>query len=317
MLYERKLIKEVINENDVDLILTEYRASVYAEIANYLAENNCNDGMNLVNKSKEEIINFVTTTKNALSEMEDICNEITKLIKNLYIEKQDIPSTIIVENRNIFISNDEDKYAFIYSIGFNEYKKLYIYGIIKAKINKGEFCKIESKIGFSNDSNLERYADFKNYYSSMLNEFNNCKSIKELDFLKKNVNDELLKLFCTDNLKKYLLENNERIYKLTGIEGIKIIQELYQIYDINRIKIKLISNGYSIEENKLIELIRLKNICIKLIKEIEKLDDIEDKDIREICIKNLQKKNKQIEFLMKELNMSSAELEIAIDKVNS
>jgi len=317
MLYERMLTKEVINKYDIDLACTEYKASIYEEIASYLVDNNCSDGVNLVNKSKDEIDNFVTKLKTDLDEIENICIEIATLIKNLYVDKQDIPLTMIINNKNIFISYKERAYGFIYSIEFDEYKKLYKYGIIKANVNKGKLSNIESKIGFSDDSNLERYADFKNYFNSLLNEFDNCKSIEELDFLKMNVNNELSRLFYTEDLRIYLFDNNEEINKLTGIKGIDIVQELYQIYDINKVKIKLILNGYSIKDNKLIELVRYRRSYKELLDEIEKLDDSKDKDIKDIYIESVKGKSQKIQYLMKELNMGSAELEIAIDKVNS
>lgn len=317
MLFERKLIKEVNNKYDMDLAFIEYKASVYDEIASYLSENNCSEGMRLVNKAKEEIDNFIITLKNDLVEIENICSEITKLIKDLYTKKHDIPQTMIINNKNIFISREGEIYAFVYLIGFDEYKKQYRYGIIKANINKGKLYNEDKKIGFSNDSNLERYTDFKSYFKSILNDFDNCESIEALDFLKKSVHSELARLFYTDDLRTYLVENNETIYKLTGIKGVEILRELYKIYDINKVKIKLTSNGYSIEDDRLIELVRSRQSCIKLLAEIQKLDDGEEKKIKDILIKSVKEKSQDVELLMKELNISSVELEIAVDKVNS
>jgi len=44
---------------------------------------------------------------------------------------------------------------------------------------------------------------------------------------------------------------------------------------------------------------------------------IDIKDIKDIYIESVKEKSRKIQYLMKELNMDSAELEIAIDKVNS
>lgn len=317
MLFERKLIKEVNNKYEMDLAFIEYKASVYDEVASYLSENNCSEGMRLVNKAKEEIDNFIITLKNDLVEIENICSEITKLIKDLYTKKHDIPQTMIINNKNIFISREGEIYGFIYLIGFDEYKKQYRYGIIKANINKGKLYNEDMKIGFSNDSNLERYTDFKSYFKSILNDFDNCKSIEDLDFLNKNITNELSRLFYTDNLEIYLIKNSDKMHKLTGIKGSEIVQKLYEIYDINKVKIKLISNGYLIEDDRLINLVRARRSCIKLLSEIEKLDDIEDKEIKEIYVEGVKEESQQVELLMRELNINSEELEIAVDKVNS
>lgn len=317
MLYGRKIMREVINKNDMELPFTEYKASIYDEIASYLSDNNCSEGVILVNRAKEKIDNYVITIKNDLDEIETICIKLSELIEKLYIEKKDIPETITINDKNIFISQEEGRYSFIYSIGFDEYKMQYRYGIINGNINKGKFYDVKSKIGFSSDSNLERYIDFKGYFESILNDFNNCSNIGALDYLYKNVISELEKLFYTDNLKIYLIKNSDEIYKLTGIDGRQIFQELYESYDTNKIKIKLISNGYSIEDNRLVELIRTRRSHMKLLNEIEKLDDINDKDIKNIYIESMEEENEKVEVLMKELNINLEELEIAIDKVNS
>lgn len=316
MLYDRKIMREVISKSDMELPFIEYKASVYEEVANYLSENNCSEGVRLLNKAKEKIDNYIITIKNDLNEMKNICIELSEVIKKLYVEKKDIPTTIVINNKNIFISKEEERYSFIYSIGFDEFKMQYRYGIIKGNINKGKFYDVKSKIGFSNDSNLERYADFRSYFGSILADFNNCKSIEELDFLKKSIKDELSKLFYTDNLRMYLVKNNEEIYKLTEIQGIEIAQQLYKIYDINKVKIKLISNGYKIDDNRLIDLIRYRQSYIKLLEEVKKLDDINDNEIKDIYAESIKEEKNKVELLMKELDISLGELEIAIDKVN-
>lgn len=317
MLYDRKIMREVINKNDMELPCIEYKASIYDEVASYLSDNNCSKGAMLVNKVKEKIDNYVITIKNDLDEIENICIKLSDLIEKLYIENKDIPATISINDKNIFISQEEGKYSFIYSIGLDEYKMQYRYGIIKGNINKGRFYDVKSKIGFSSDSNLERYIDFKCYFEGILNDFNSCSSIEALDYVNQNVISELAKLFYTDNLKRYLIKNSDEIYKLTGIDGIQIIQKLYEAHDSNKIKIKLISNEYSIEDNRLIELIRSRQSCIELLKEIKKLDDINDKDMKDAYIESVKMKNEKVEFLMNELDISLEELEIVIDKVNS
>lgn len=316
MLYDRKIIGEVINNRDMELPLIEYKASIYDEIVKYLSENNCSEGVMLVNNVEEKIDNYVISIKDDLDEIQYICIELSEIIKKKYIEKK-ILKHIAINNRNIFISEEEGRYSFIYSIGFDEYKMQYRYGIIKGNINKGKFYDVKSKIGFSNDINLERYADFKSYFKSTLGDFDNCESIEALESLNDNVTKELSELFYTDNLSGYLIRNSDEIFRLTGIDGIQIIKELYKAYDIKKVKIKLITNGYSIEDNRLIELIITKRSYIKLLNENNELDDPEDIEIKDIYAESIDKESKKVEFLMNELNISLGELEIAIDKVNS
>lgn len=317
MLYDRKIMREVINKNDMELPCIEYKASIYDEVASYLSDNNCSKGTMLVNKVKEKIDNYVITIKTDLDEIENICIKLSDLIEKLYIENKDIPATISINDKNIFISQEEGKYSFIYSIGLDEYKMQYRYGIIKGNINKGKFYDVKSKIGFSSDSNLERYIDFKCYFEGILNDFNSCSSIEALDYVNQNVISELAKLFYTDNLKIYLIKNSDEIYKLTGIDGRQIFEELHEAYDTNKIKIMLISNGYLIEDARLVELIRTKCSQTKLLNEIKKLDDINDILVKNIYIESMGAENEKVEVLMKELNISLEELEIVIDKVNS
>lgn len=317
MLYDRKIIREVINKFDMELPIIEYKASVYEEVMSYLSENNCIEGVRLLNEIKEKIDSYVITIKNDLDEIENICIELSAIIKKMYIEKKEISAAIMINNRNIFINKEEGRYSFIYSIGFDEYKMQYRYGIIKGNTNKGKFYNVKSKIGFSDDSNLERYADFKSYFESILGDFDNCKSIKALDFLNNNVTKELSDLFYADDLAASLIKNSDEIFKSTGIEGVQIIQELYKAYDINKVKIKLILNGYPNEDNRLIELIRTRCSYMKLLNEMEQLDDIKDNDIKDIYFRSIEEKNEKVKFLMKGLNMNLGELEIAIDKVNS
>ncbi|MFW2491597.1 hypothetical protein ACN077_24025 [Clostridium chromiireducens] len=50
--------------------------------------------------------------------------------------KQVININIIINNQQMYISNLGSNYSFIYPIDFDDYKKLYKYGIIKADINE-------------------------------------------------------------------------------------------------------------------------------------------------------------------------------------
>ncbi len=317
MLYNRKLVREVINILDIDLTFTEYKVSVYDEITSYLSDNNCTDGVNLVNMAKQQMDNYVKNLKNDLLEIENIYAEMSSIIKNLFTEKKDIPSILTINNKDIFISKTEKQYGFIYAIGFDEYKKIYKYGIIEGEIKKGKFYKLRNKIGFSEDSELTRYADFKTYFDDSINEFNNAKSIEKLDYLRKSMDNELMRFFDTEDLRKYLVCKNELINKLTGIKGINILSMLYQSYDINRVRIKLSLNGYSVDNSQLIELIRSEVSCRRVLDEIDKLDDLEDADMKKSYTELANETSKEVEFLKRELNMSSAELEIAISKVNS
>lgn len=317
MLYERKLIKEVINKYDFEISSIEVKASTYAEAANYLLENDCIEGANLLNKAKQEMDEFTVTLKRDLIEIEDVCSEIDKMIHKLNGAKEDITSSIIIKNQQIYISNLGNDYSFIYQIGFDDYKKLYKYGIIKADIYEGKFNKKESKIGFSSEKDIEKYANFKAYLDGLINTFNNCKSIEELDLLKKNINNELAPLFYTDDLRIYLINNSELVGELTGISGIDLAQKLHKSYEINRVRIKLSLNRYSPEDNKIIELVRARLACISLSEKIDKLDEIEDKDFVDMYAKIIIDKNSEMEALMKDLNMSLAELELAISKVNT
>lgn len=317
MLYDRKLIKEVINKYDFELLEIEVKAEAYGEAANYLSENDCIEGMKLIYKAKQAMDEFAVALKQDLAEIDGVCSEISRLINKLHNEKEDIPIVITTNNHYIFVSNIGDIYSFIYSIGFDKYKKLYKYGIIKAEINKGKFNKKESKIGFSNKKNLEKYVDFKFYFYSLINNFNNCKSLDELDLLKENINNELGTLFYTDDLSIYLINNSKSIRNLTGISGIDIAQKLYENYDINRVRIKLNLKEYSSKDDKIIDLVRARLSCISLLNEIEKLDEVEDKDAIDMYTKIINNKNNEVEALMKELNINFTELELAINKVNT
>ena len=317
MLYNRKLIREVVNRLDMDLAFTEYKVSVYGEISNYLADNNCADGVNLVNKAKQEMDNYVKNLKNDLVEIENICAEISIIIKKMYTEKKDIPSMITIYNKDIFISRTEKQYGFIYAIGFDEHKKIYKYGIIEGDINKGKFYKSKNIIGFSEDSELTRYANFKTYFIDLISDFNNTKSIEELEYLKTSIDNELLGLFYTEDLRTYLACKSELIKKLTGISGLDILRKLYQSYDINRVRIKLSLSGYSVDNSQLVKLVRAELSSRRALDEINKLVDIEDEEIKESYTELANEKSKEVEFLKRELNMSSSELEIAISKVNS
>jgi hypothetical protein len=313
MIFERKLVKVVRSIMDIDLAFTEYKVSVYDEISTFLSDNNCMDGVNLVNKRKKQMASYVHNIKNDLAEIDNICKEISVLVKDLYKQKKSIPAIMNINNKKIYISIMEKNYSLIYSIEPDEYTKLFKYGIIEAEISKGRFYKTESKIGLSAEDNLVDCVNFKIYFNELLKEFNNVKNLEDLDFLKNKINYELSRLFSTENLREYLANKSEDINKLAGISGFDILRELHESYDIKRVKIILFSKGYSIENDKFIEAVRAESSCKKILDCLNNPDETEN----DIYAKELKKQSVKVKSLLNEINMSSGELEIAVSKVNS
>lgn len=157
MFCDMKVLKEIKNGMDLDLATIKYKASVYDEISGYLLGNNCIQGANLVDKAKQKMDVYVERIKLDLDEIEKICDVIPVIIKRLDTDKENIPSMMVINNKEIFIGYFEDRYSFIYLIGFDDFKKLYKYGIIEADINNGKLSKLNSKIGLSDDSNCKTY----------------------------------------------------------------------------------------------------------------------------------------------------------------
>jgi len=165
VIFKRKLVKVIKNSIDIDLASTEYKISVYEEISTYLSDNNCVEGMNLVNKRKNKMDDYVNNIKRDLSELGKLCRDLETLVKDSYKEKKSISSILTINDREIYVCNIEKRYYFIYSIGYEEYFKLYKYGIIEVERINGRSCRIESEIGFSHEKNLDKYNDFKIYFT--------------------------------------------------------------------------------------------------------------------------------------------------------
>ncbi|QAA33566.1 hypothetical protein [Clostridium manihotivorum] len=311
MIFEDKLVKIVENKIDLDLATTEYKVSVYDEIETYLSENNCSEGIYLVNKRKLEMSAYVEGIKNDLAELEEICNNIEVALKNLNKENDRYQSIININSKKVYISKINDNYSFIYLIGYDYYTKLYKYGIIEAEVYKDKLRKIKKKIGFAHEDNLVDYTDFKVYFNESLRKFNEAGNLGDLDFIRDKINKDLAELFNTESLEKYLVVNSEHIKKLTDISGYEIFSKLYENYDLNRVKIRLILAGYSTDNVKFIDLVRTKIHCNNVLDYLK--DQKENNDFYRITF---EKDNEKINFLLKELNMSLAELEIAVDKLN-
>lgn len=175
---------------------------------------------------------------------------------------------------------------------------------------------MQIKIGLSADHNLVDYTDFKICFNELLKEFNNAKELEDLNFLKNKINYELSRLFNTDDLREYLAYKSEDIDKLTGISGIDILKKLYESYDTKMVKIILLSKGYSIENDKFIEAVRTEISYKKILDCLNNPDVTEDDSLNDIYAKALKKQSEKIKSLLNEINMSLAELEIAVSKVN-
>lgn len=316
MFCDMKVLQEIKNQIDLDLATIEYNASVYDEISGYLLGNNCIQGANLVKKAKQKMDVYVDGIKLDLNEIEKICDVIPVIIKRLDTEKENIPSMMVINNREVFISYFEDRYSFIYLIGFDDFKKLYKYGIIEVDINKGKLSKLNSKIGLSDDSNLAKYLDFKIYFRDLVNKFNYAENIEDLNYLRDSINGQLSKIFKTKSLREYLVDKSKYINELVGISGVQIMQDLYKAYDINRIRIKLILNGYSINDSRLIELVRAELSCRTMKDILNDFSEMENESIGDIYTKALKEENEKVKFLMKELNINFSQLKIIINKVN-
>ena len=85
MLYDRKIMGEVINNCDIELPFIEYKASIYDEIVKYLSDNNCSEGAILVNNIKEKIDNYAISIKDDLDEYKDNLISSRKLVKKLRV----------------------------------------------------------------------------------------------------------------------------------------------------------------------------------------------------------------------------------------
>lgn len=299
------------------MAFTEYKIGVYEEISTYLSNNNCLEGVNLVNKRKNQMDDYVNNIQRDLTELENLCREIEILVKNSYKEKKSISSILTINDMEIYVCNIEKSYYFIYSIGYEEYLNLYKYGIIEVERVSRKSCKIESEIGFSREKDLEKYNDFKIYFNEQVSKFNNVKYLKDLDILRDKINNDLSGLFNTKDLSKYLVHKSEEVYRLTGISGVDILGTLRQSYDIKRIKIKLLLNNYSIENDKFIEAVRAELGCKKIQENLNDPDLMEDEELRPILTKASERDRDRINLLLNEINMGLEELEIAVSKVDS
>lgn len=317
MIFKRKLVKVIKNSIDVDLASTEYKISVYEEISTYLSDNNCVEGMNLVNKRKNKMDDYVNNIKRDLSELGKLCRDLETLVKDSYKEKKSISSILTINDREIYVCNIEKSYYFIYSIGYEEYLKLYKYGIIEVERINGRACRIESEIGFSHEKNLDKYNDFKIYFNEQVTKLNNVKYLNDLEILRDKINTDLSGIFYTKDLREYLAFKSEEVYRLTGISGIDILRTLRESYDIKRVKIKLLLNNYSIENDKFIEAVIAELSCKKIQENLNDPDLMEDEKLKPILTKALERDRDRINLLLNEINMGLDELEIAVSKVDS
>lgn len=315
MLYNRKLEEEVLSIKNMDLISTEFKASIYDEIANYLSDNGCTEGMNLVNNIKQQMNDYANSLSKDLHEIEDVFAEICGLFQRVKCEKQDMPKIFTINNREVFINYINEKYVFIYYIGFDDYKKLYKYGIIQSNVNGRKLFKLNSKIGFSKEPDLNKYLDFKVCFNELLHRLGEAKSVEALNSVMQNIKNELSELFYVKDIDKFLIKKSKEIKESIGISGIDIYSELKERYDINKIKIKLTLIGCSVENDKIIELIGLELSRISLLKEIDRLDD--DKGLKHIYTCEVEEENYRIDTLLRELNMSLDDLEKLLRKINS
>lgn len=147
--------------------------------------------------------------------------------------------------------------------------------------------------------------------NEILEKFNGCNDLEKLKIFNSSIKEELANIFFTNDLRMYLFDNNEQIEKEIGISGTEIAKELYQTYEFNAIKIKLLNSGYKIKDKKFVKLVKDAILNEQLLCEIQDTDDY----MKEIYLQSINKRNNMIEILKKELKISSKELEIAVDKV--
>lgn len=269
--------------------------------------------MNLINKVRERTIAYISDLKTDLHEVENIFCELSYIIKKANDEECYMAKNLKINNKEISMKHIEDKYIFTYPIGFDNYKKLYKHGIIEAKINKTIMKKLSSKIVFSEESDLSKYLDFKEYLDELLSNLRDAESLKDLDLAMKDISDELIKIFYLEDLRDICTKQSEIIEKTKGISGVGIYSTLYENYNTCKIKLKLNIIGCPVTDNRVIELIKLELSQRELLIEINK-DSIEDdydylNDI-------INKQEEEIKALMKETNINKAEINNIINKIN-
>ncbi len=227
-----------------------------------------------------------------------------------------MPEKITISNKEIFINCINEKYNFIYTIGFDDYKNLYKYGIIEASAKKTKLIKLNSKIGFSEEVNLSKYLDFKTYLNSLLHRLEEAQNLKDLDEAMQTINKDLSELFAAKDLESFLVEKDKVIKETIGISGIHMYRTLYNIYTTTKIKIALILIGYHIEENTIIELIKLELSRRSLLEEISKEDtEVDQHSLKDVVYTALKEQDKKIEILMKEVNIDVDELNRLVKEI--
>lgn len=313
MFYKSKLKNEVASLQNPEILSIELKIEVYNEIVDYLEENNCTQGVNLINKVKQKMIAYISDIKTDLYEIENVFRELSSVFKKTNDEKYYMPKEFVINNKEIFMEYIDYRYTFIYAIGFDNYKDLYKHGIIEAKINKGRMEKLSSKIVFSEDADLRKYMDFKEYFNDLLGNLRDAKSLKDLDLVMKDISDELIEIFYLKDLMDICIKRDRIIEKTKGISGIDIYRTLYSNYHTYKIKLKLNLIGYPVTDNRVIELIKLELSQRKLLIEINK-EDVENDyvDLDDI----INKQDEEIKALMKETNINKVEINNIINKIN-
>ncbi len=313
MFYKNKLKNEITSLLNPEILSIELKLEVYNEIVDYLEENNCTQGVNLISKVREKMINYISDLKTDLREIENIFCELSNILKKNNNKEDYKIKKIKINNKEIFMEHIEDKYIFIYPIGFDNYKKLYKHGIIEAKINKTIMQELSSKIVFSEESDLSKYLDFKEYFNDLLSNLRDAESLEDLDLVMKDISDELIKIFYLENLRDICIKRYGIIEKTKGISGVEIYSTLYENYNTYKMKLKLNIIGYLSTDNRVMELIKLELSQRKLLIEINK-EDIGDyyDEFNNI----INKQEEEIKVLMKETSMNKVEINNIINKIN-
>jgi len=309
MLFERKIIKEINNLKDFRLLSTELELSVYRDVAKYLSDNKCKDGEELVNKRIEQMDKHISGLKYDFSEINNIFFGIRDVFK-INEDEKSIPNIINIRDKEISIIYGRDVYKFIYCIGFDEFEKLYKYGVIKASIDKNKLIEKSSKIAFSEEGNLSKLLDIKSYFEDLQCKLEKANNIKELTTIIKSIEDEIIQIFNLDKFSDIVLKDNEIRKMHLGISAIDIYRDFNKAYGLKNIKIQLALAGEEVNDDSLLNLILQEIYRIQIVQTGEEL--YKDATLYQTI---LDSKNKEITQLMKNINIDKNKLDSYIDKL--
>ncbi|MDF2883035.1 MAG: hypothetical protein K0R54_3592 [Clostridiaceae bacterium] len=318
MILYNKFQQEVDSLINMNLAITEYKVSIYDEMSKYLLEKKCANGSVLIDKAKNKMDRYVKNLKQDLIDIEDIFNQISIFIDNLFKDNQIIPKKFNIGNGEIYKIVTNENYTFMYYIGFDDFKNLHKYGVIDVSVNKRKINKLHSKIIFSEKIDLNMYIDFKIYFQELVNKFDKVNTVDKLNVINNKIQNKLLDFFNIygdENLHLFLIKDSKKVEKIVGISGNEISKLLIETFRYTKIKIKLISKGYEIKSTDFLELIDLQLIIMNCQKELIKCIKNKEEEFKDIYEKSIESNSKEIETLKKKLNISTEKLNEIVNEI--